>query len=152
MSFFNIRAQVTQWFHWCLYTAVDWWVDRFMEKWCMNIQQVHWENVYYVNNSYVDNSWFPSLWYVVGLQHQRLYSIPYISDYTLSFWHSCYLGHRRWLLFNHDWRRESKAFNGKTKFWLRSREWSEDEILSKLNSLQFGEKTETSGTAKLDEK
>ncbi|CAL9020181.1 unnamed protein product, partial [Prunus brigantina] len=49
----------------------------------------------------------------------------------------CYLGHRRWLSWDHEWREKDKEFDGNTEHRLRPREWSGDEILEQLNRLDF---------------
>ncbi|KAI5350980.1 hypothetical protein L3X38_003871 [Prunus dulcis] len=49
----------------------------------------------------------------------------------------CYLGHRRWLPWDHEWREKDKEFDGNTERRLRPREWSGDEILEQLNRLDF---------------
>ncbi|CAL9011100.1 unnamed protein product [Prunus brigantina] len=57
-----------------------------------------------------------------------------------SSWHAgkvCYLGHRRWLPWDHEWREKDKEFDGKKEHGLRPREWSGDEILEQLNRLDF---------------
>ncbi|BBG96403.1 Ankyrin repeat family protein [Prunus dulcis] len=57
-----------------------------------------------------------------------------------SGWHAgkvCYLGHRRWLPWDHEWREKDKEFDGNTERRLRPREWSGDEILEQLNRLDF---------------
>ncbi|CAL8152317.1 unnamed protein product [Prunus armeniaca] len=49
-----------------------------------------------------------------------------------SGWHAgnvCYLGHRRWLPWDQEWREKDKVFDGNTERHLRPREWSGDEIL-----------------------
>ncbi|KAI5324445.1 hypothetical protein L3X38_033518 [Prunus dulcis] len=57
-----------------------------------------------------------------------------------SGWHEgkgCYLGHRRWLPWDHEWREKDKEFDGNTERHLRPREWFGDEILEQLNRLNF---------------
>ncbi|CAL2238199.1 unnamed protein product [Prunus armeniaca] len=49
----------------------------------------------------------------------------------------CYLGHRRWLPWDHEWREKDKEFDENTEYRLRPREWSGDEILDQLNRLDF---------------
>ncbi|KAI5337889.1 hypothetical protein L3X38_017160 [Prunus dulcis] len=49
----------------------------------------------------------------------------------------CYLGHRRWLPWEHEWREKDKEFDGNTERRLRPRKWSGDEILEQLNRLDF---------------
>ncbi|CAL8163998.1 unnamed protein product [Prunus armeniaca] len=47
-------------------------------------------------------------------------------------WHArkvCYLGYRRWLPWDHEWRENDKEFDGNTEHRLRPREWFSDEIL-----------------------
>ena len=58
-----------------------------------------------------------------------------------SSWHAdrvCYMGTRRWLPNDHEWRLDAVNFNGKQEFGLKPREWSGDEILDLLNSFDFG--------------
>ncbi|CAL2248338.1 unnamed protein product [Prunus armeniaca] len=55
-------------------------------------------------------------------------------------WHAgkvCYLGHRRWLSWDHEWRTKDKEFDGNIERQLRPREWSDDEILEQLHRLDF---------------
>ncbi|CAL2246727.1 unnamed protein product [Prunus armeniaca] len=57
-----------------------------------------------------------------------------------SGWHTgnvCYLCHRIWLPWDHEWREKDKEFDGNTERRLRPREWSGDEILEQLNRLDF---------------
>ncbi|KAI5334389.1 hypothetical protein L3X38_024522 [Prunus dulcis] len=49
----------------------------------------------------------------------------------------CYLGHRRWLPWDHEWREKDKEFDGNTERRLIPREWSGDEIVEQLNRLDF---------------
>lgn len=65
------------------------------------------------------------------------------SEDTSSFWHTknvCYFSHWIWLPWDHKQHKEPKAFAGKTEFRSRPRDLSKDEILSKLNSVQFEER------------
>ncbi|KAI5329842.1 hypothetical protein L3X38_029239 [Prunus dulcis] len=65
---------------------------------------------------------------------------PICKEDVTSGWHAgkvCYLGHRRWLPWDHEWREKDKEFDGNTKRRLRPREWSGDEILEQLNRLDF---------------
>ncbi|XP_021814669.1 uncharacterized protein LOC110757382 [Prunus avium] len=64
----------------------------------------------------------------------------YAMEDITSGWHArkvCYLGHRRWLSWNHEWREKDKEFDGNIEHRLRPREWSGDEILEQLNHLDF---------------
>ncbi|CAL8999837.1 unnamed protein product, partial [Prunus brigantina] len=65
---------------------------------------------------------------------------PVCKEDVTSGWHAgkvCYLGHRRWLSWDHEWREKDKQFDGNTERRLRPREWSGDEILDQLNRLDF---------------
>ncbi|KAI5339391.1 hypothetical protein L3X38_018663 [Prunus dulcis] len=68
-----------------------------------------------------------------------MFTLRAAEDVT-SGWHTgkvCYLGHRRWLPWDHEWREKDKEFDGNTERRLRPREWSGDEILEQLNRLDF---------------
>ncbi|XP_004298283.1 PREDICTED: uncharacterized protein LOC101305844 [Fragaria vesca subsp. vesca] len=49
----------------------------------------------------------------------------------------CYMGARRWLPDDHEWRLDTVNFDGQQEFGLKPREWSGDEILDLLNSFDF---------------
>ena len=49
-----------------------------------------------------------------------------------------YLGHRRWLPMNHEWRLDADAFDGREEHREPPSIQSGDEILYKLNSFDFG--------------
>lgn len=76
------------------------------------------------------------------MEHQRLYGIAQHTMRTLSFCHVgnvCYFSHQMWLPWDHEWRNKPETFDGTTMYRPKPRELPEDEILSKLNMLQFGE-------------
>ena len=61
---------------------------------------------------------------------------PICKEDTTSSWHVgkiCYLGHRRWLLWDHEWCQNETTFFDGTKIQPRPREWSEENILAHLN-------------------
>ncbi|XP_004309469.1 PREDICTED: uncharacterized protein LOC101306777 [Fragaria vesca subsp. vesca] len=63
-----------------------------------------------------------------------------LTDINFS-WHAdrvCYMGARRWLPDDHEWRLDASNFDGKQEFGLKPREWSGNEILDLLNSFNFG--------------
>ncbi|CAL8122898.1 unnamed protein product [Prunus armeniaca] len=65
---------------------------------------------------------------------------PVCKKDVTSSWHAgkvCYLGHRRWLPWDHEWREKDKEFDRNTEHRFRPREWSGDEILEQLNRLDF---------------
>ncbi|CAL2239656.1 unnamed protein product [Prunus armeniaca] len=65
---------------------------------------------------------------------------PVCKENVTSGWHVgkvCYLGHRRWLSWDHEWREKDKEFDGNTEHRFRPREWSGDDILEQLNRLDF---------------
>ncbi|CAL2233583.1 unnamed protein product [Prunus armeniaca] len=74
------------------------------------------------------------------VEHKRLYGMSRMQgrcNFWLARWKVCYLGHRRWLPWDHEWREKDKEFDGNTEGRLRPREWSGDEILDQLNQLDF---------------
>ncbi|KAI5323709.1 hypothetical protein L3X38_032781 [Prunus dulcis] len=83
---------------------------------------------------------FPSYAMVSGWSTKGYMACPVCKEDVTSGWHGgkvCYLGHRRWLPWDHEWREKYKEFNGNTERRLRPREWSGDEILERLNRLDF---------------
>ncbi|KAM1948029.1 hypothetical protein ACFX15_008273 [Malus domestica] len=50
----------------------------------------------------------------------------------------CYMGHRRWLPWNHAWRDNKDSFDGRTEYRARPREFSGEEILAQVANLNFG--------------
>ena len=65
---------------------------------------------------------------------------PVCKEDVTSSWHArkvCYLGHRRWLPWDHEWREKDKEFDREKKHRLRPREWSHAQILEQLNHLDF---------------
>ncbi|BBH04741.1 Ankyrin repeat family protein, partial [Prunus dulcis] len=73
------------------------------------------------------------------VEHKGLYGMSCMQG-RCNFWLArgkvCYLGHRRWLPWDHEWEKD-KEFDGNTERRLRPREWSGDEILEQLNRLDF---------------
>ena len=51
----------------------------------------------------------------------------------------CYMGHRRWLPWDHVWRDNKESFNGKVEHCAKPRELSGDDILAQFNNLNFGQ-------------
>ncbi|CAL9012897.1 unnamed protein product [Prunus brigantina] len=83
---------------------------------------------------------FPAYAMVSGWSTKGYMACPVCKEDVTSGWHAgkvCYLGHRRWLPWNHEWREKDKEFDGNTESRLRPREWSGDEILEQLNRLDF---------------
>ncbi|KAI5313431.1 hypothetical protein L3X38_042605 [Prunus dulcis] len=77
---------------------------------------------------------------VSGWSTKGYMACPVCTEDVTSGWHAgkvCYLGHRRWLPWDHEWREKDKEFDGNTERRLRPREWSGDEILEQLNRLDF---------------
>ncbi|KAI5311984.1 hypothetical protein L3X38_041157 [Prunus dulcis] len=77
---------------------------------------------------------------VSGWSTKGYMTCPVCKEDVTSGWHAgkvCYLGHRRWLPWDHEWREKDKEFDGNTERHLRPREWSGDEILEQLNRLDF---------------
>nr|XP_028957468.1 uncharacterized protein LOC114824488 [Malus domestica] len=84
---------------------------------------------------------FPAYAMVSGWMTKGYLACPICKENVTSSWHArkvCYLGHRRWLPWDNEWRHNDKAFHGTKETRLRPREWSGDEILDQLNSLEFG--------------
>ncbi|BBG93568.1 hypothetical protein Prudu_001624 [Prunus dulcis] len=80
------------------------------------------------------------MWTVNDFQHMQWFLGGAQREDVTSGWHAgkvCYLGHRRWLPWDHEWREKDKEFDGNTERRLRPREWSGDEILEQLNRLDF---------------
>ncbi|CAL9030086.1 unnamed protein product [Prunus brigantina] len=83
---------------------------------------------------------FPAYAMVSGWSTKGYMACPVCKENLTSGWHAgkvCYLGHRRWLSWDHEWREKDKEFDGNTDHRLRPREWSGDEILEQLNRLDF---------------
>ncbi|CAL8175742.1 unnamed protein product [Prunus armeniaca] len=83
---------------------------------------------------------FPAYAMVSGWSTKCYMAYPVCKEDVTSGWHAgkvCYLGHRRWLPWDHEWREKDKEFDGNTERRLRPREWSGDEILDQLNRLDF---------------
>ncbi|KAI5348850.1 hypothetical protein L3X38_001737 [Prunus dulcis] len=83
---------------------------------------------------------FPAYAMVSGWSTKGYMACPICKENVTSGWHAgkvCYLGHRRWLPWDHEWREKDKEFDGNTERRLRPREWSGDEILEQLNRLDF---------------
>ncbi|KAI5317911.1 hypothetical protein L3X38_037618 [Prunus dulcis] len=83
---------------------------------------------------------FPAYAMVSGWSTKGYMACPVCKEDVTSGWHAgkvCYLGHQRWLPWDHEWREKDKEFDGNTECRLRPREWSGDEILEQLNRLDF---------------
>ncbi|KAI5335235.1 hypothetical protein L3X38_025368 [Prunus dulcis] len=99
---------------------------------------------------------FPAYAMVSGWSTKGYMACPVCKEDVTSGWHAgkvCYLGHRRWLPWDHEWREKDKEFDGNTERRLRPREWSGDEILEQLNRLDFapfGKTTKDTIKARLD--
>ncbi|KAI5313468.1 hypothetical protein L3X38_042644 [Prunus dulcis] len=75
---------------------------------------------------------FPAYVMVSRWRTKGYVACPVCKEDVTSGWHAgkvCYLGHRRWLLWDHEWREKDKEFDGNTERRLEPREWSCDEIL-----------------------
>ena len=84
---------------------------------------------------------FPAYAMVSGWMTKGYLACPICKENVTSSWHArkvCYLGHRRWLPWDNEWRQNDKAFHGTKETQPRPREWSRDEILDQLNRLEFG--------------
>ncbi|CAN6704527.1 unnamed protein product [Malus baccata var. baccata] len=82
---------------------------------------------------------FPAYAMVSGWMTKGYLACPICKENVTSSWHArkvCYLGHRRWLPWDNEWRHNDKAFHAK-ETQPRPREWSGDEILDQLNRLEF---------------
>ncbi|CAL2227869.1 unnamed protein product [Prunus armeniaca] len=83
---------------------------------------------------------FPAYAMVSGWSTKGYMACPVCKEDVTSGWHAgkvCYLGHWRWLPWDHEWREKDKEFDGNTERRPRPREWSGDEILDQLNRLDF---------------
>ncbi|KAM1751318.1 hypothetical protein ACFX11_009452 [Malus domestica] len=83
---------------------------------------------------------FPAYAMIFGWSTKGYMACPVCKDDVTSSWHTekvCYLGYRKWLPWDHEWREKDKEFDGKTKHCLRPKEWSGDQILEQLNRLDF---------------
>ncbi|CAL2276880.1 unnamed protein product [Prunus armeniaca] len=77
---------------------------------------------------------------VSGWSTKGYMTCPVYKEDVTSGWHVgkiCYLGHRRWLPWDHEWWEKDKEFDGNIESRLRPREWFGDEILEQLNHLDF---------------
>ncbi|XP_048430866.1 uncharacterized protein LOC125472887 [Pyrus x bretschneideri] len=84
---------------------------------------------------------FPAYAMVSGWMTKGYLACPICKENVTSSWHArkvCYLGHRRWLPWDNEWRQNDKAFHSTKETRPRPREWSGDEILDQLNRLEFG--------------
>ncbi|CAN6568194.1 unnamed protein product [Malus baccata var. baccata] len=105
-------------------------VDELKDLWENGVLVVMWT----VND-------FSAYAMVSGWMTKGYLACPICKENVTSSWHArkvCYLGHRRWLPRDNEWRQNDKAFHGTKETRLRPREWSEDEILDQLNRLEFG--------------
>ncbi|KAI5324919.1 hypothetical protein L3X38_033992 [Prunus dulcis] len=83
---------------------------------------------------------FPAYAMVFGWSTKGYMACPVCKKDITSVWYAekvFYLGHRRWLPWDHEWREKDKEFDRNTERRLRPREWSGDEILEQLNHLDF---------------
>ncbi|CAL8121365.1 unnamed protein product [Prunus armeniaca] len=83
---------------------------------------------------------FPAYAMVSGWSTKGYMTCPVCKEDVTSGWHAgkvCYLGHRIWLPWDHEWREKDKELDENTERRLRPREWSGDEILDQLNRLDF---------------
>ncbi|CAL2260083.1 unnamed protein product [Prunus armeniaca] len=83
---------------------------------------------------------FPAYAMVSGWSTKGYVACLVCKEDVTSGWHAgkvCYLGHRRWFPWDHEWREKDKEFDGNTERRLRPKEWSGDEILDQLNRLDF---------------
>ncbi|KAI5313471.1 hypothetical protein L3X38_042647 [Prunus dulcis] len=70
---------------------------------------------------------FPAYAMVSGWSTNGYMACPVCKEDVTSGWHAgkvCYLGHRRWFPWDHEWREKDKEFDGNTERRLRPREWS----------------------------
>ncbi|KAI5338162.1 hypothetical protein L3X38_017433 [Prunus dulcis] len=81
---------------------------------------------------------------VSGLTTKGYMACPVCKEDVTSGWHPgkvWYLGHRRWLPWDHEWLEKDKEFDGNTECRLSPSKWSGYEILEQLNRVdlaQFG--------------
>ncbi|CAL8137305.1 unnamed protein product [Prunus armeniaca] len=83
---------------------------------------------------------FPAYSMVSGWSTKGYIACPVCKEDVTSDWHArkvCYLGHQRWLPWDHEWQEKDKEFDKNTECRLRPREWFSDEILEQLNRLDF---------------
>jgi hypothetical protein len=59
---------------------------------------------------------------------------------------TCYIGHRRWLLRGHVWRRKGELFNGTEEHRLKPKDLSKDELLQQLMHVTGVQFEKQSGT------
>ncbi|KAM1304842.1 hypothetical protein ACFX1X_022575 [Malus domestica] len=75
-----------------------------------------------------------------GWSTKGYYVCPVCKEDTTSSWQAgkfCYLGHCKWLLWDHEWRQNEIAFFNDIELQQRPREWSGDETLAQVNQLDF---------------
>ncbi|KAI5338876.1 hypothetical protein L3X38_018148 [Prunus dulcis] len=73
---------------------------------------------------------FPAYAMVSGWSTKCYMACLVCKEDVTSGWHAekvCYLGHRRWLPWDHERQEKDKEFDGNTERRLRPREWSRDE-------------------------
>ncbi|CAN6704652.1 unnamed protein product [Malus baccata var. baccata] len=83
---------------------------------------------------------FPAYAMVSGWSTRGYMACPVCKEDVTSSWHAgkvCYLGHRRWLPWDHEWREKDKEFDGEKEHRLKPREWFGAHILEQLNRLDF---------------
>ena len=83
---------------------------------------------------------FPVYAMVSGWSNRGYMACPVCKEDVTSSWHAekvCYLGHRRWMPWDHKWREKDKEFDEEKEHRLRPREWSGAQILEHLNRLDF---------------
>ncbi|CAL2247912.1 unnamed protein product [Prunus armeniaca] len=69
---------------------------------------------------------FPACAMVSGWSTKGYMACPVCKEDVTSGWHAgkvCYLGHRRWLPWDHVWREKDKEFDGNTEHGLVMRSW-----------------------------
>ncbi|KAM2311853.1 hypothetical protein ACFXTH_022318 [Malus domestica] len=70
-----------------------------------------------------------------GWSTKGYYVCPVCKEDTTSSWQAgkfCYLGHCKWLLWDHEWRQNEIAFFNDIELQQRPREWSGDETLAQF--------------------
>ncbi|CAL2252418.1 unnamed protein product [Prunus armeniaca] len=73
---------------------------------------------------------------VSGWSTKGYMACPICKEDVTFGWHAgkvCYLGHRRWLSWDHEWQTKDKEFDGNKECRLRPREWFGDEILEQFS-------------------
>ena len=84
---------------------------------------------------------FPAYGMLSGQQTKGYYACPVCMDDVNSIRHAdkiCYLGHRRWLDHDHEWRSDYKAFDGTEERMPKPAGRSGDWIAEKLSEYSFG--------------